>query len=197
MHGESIPESAGGFIAFARTLRTQTIHDAIRGAVPIGPIHRFGFRSSIRRRFEALESFPDRILPLGDAICRFNPAFGQGMSVAAQEVSALKRLIEERALDNPDPLKELAQSFFASIQGLLAAPWATAENDFMYEKTRGQRPDDFHQRLKFSSALQRIAVEDAAVHQIMTEVTHLVKPPSALRDPQIVGRVAALMAVSG
>jgi hypothetical protein len=32
---------------------------------------------------------PDRLLPLGDVICRFNPAFGQGMSVAAQEVGAL------------------------------------------------------------------------------------------------------------
>ena len=83
-----------------------------------------------------------------------------------------------------------------AIQGFLAAPWATAENDFIYEKTRGQRPNDFQQRLKFSSALQRVAAEDATVHQIMSEVTHLMKPPSALRDPQIVGRVRALVAAS-
>jgi hypothetical protein len=34
------------------------------------------------------------------------------------------------------------------------------------------------------------------VHQIMSEVNHLVKPPSTLRDPQIVSRVTALMAAS-
>jgi 2-polyprenyl-6-methoxyphenol hydroxylase-like FAD-dependent oxidoreductase len=195
MHGQPVPENPEEFVAFAKTLRTQTIHDAIRGAIPVGPIYRFAFPGSIRRHFERLDSFPDRLLPLGDVICRFNPAFGQGMSVAAQEVGVLKRLIEARALD-ADPLQGLAPSFFAAIQDFLAAPWTAAESDFMYEKTRGQRPNDFAQRSKFNSALQRVAAEDAAVHQIMSEVTHLVKRSSALRDPQLVSRATALMAAA-
>jgi 2-polyprenyl-6-methoxyphenol hydroxylase-like FAD-dependent oxidoreductase len=195
MHGAAVPENIGDFIASAKTLRTQTIYAAIKDAVPIGPIRRFVFPCSIRRRFEALERFPDRLLPLGDAICRFNPASGQGMSVAAQEAGVLKRLIEARALD-AQPLKGLARSFFAAIQGLLAAPWATAESDFIYEKTRGQRPHDLSERMSFTAALQRLASEDAAVHRIMSEVIHLVKPSSALRDPEIVKRVSALLAAS-
>lgn len=193
MHGEQLPETVGDFIAFAKTLRTQTIHDAIDGAIPVGSIHRFAFPCSIRRHFETLEGFPHRLLPLGDAICRFNPAFGQGMSVVAQEVVALKRLLEART-PAADPLKDLGQSFFSEVQDLLAAPWATAENDFIYGKTRGQRPNDLQQRLKFGSALQRVAAKDAAVHQIMSEVTHLLRPPTALRDQQIVSRVRTLMA---
>ena len=117
------------------------------------------------------------------------------MSVAAQEAGVLKRLIEARSLD-ADPLKELAQSFFAAIQEYLAVPWAVAESDFVYEKTRWHRPDDFCHRLGFSAALQRVASEDAAVHQIMSEVTHLVKPSGALRDPLIVGRVTTMIAAS-
>jgi 2-polyprenyl-6-methoxyphenol hydroxylase-like FAD-dependent oxidoreductase len=195
MHGEPVPENVGGFIAFAATLRTQTIHDAIAGAEPIGPIHRFGFPCSIRRRFEALDRFPDHLVPLGDVICRFNPAFGQGMSVAAQEAGALRRLIEAR-VSHANPLRGLSRPFFAVVQDLLAAPWAVAESDFIHDKTRGQRPDDLHQRSRFNSALQRAAAEDATVHQIMSEVTHLVRPSSALRDPQIVRRLAALMAAS-
>ena len=49
MHGQPVPESPADFVAFARTLRTQTIHDAIKGAVPVGPIYRFGFPGSLRR----------------------------------------------------------------------------------------------------------------------------------------------------
>ena len=195
MHGTAVPESLGDFIAWARTLRTHTIYAAIKDAVRVGPIHRFVFPCSIRRRFEALERFPDHLLPLGDAICRFNPASGQGMSVAAQEAVVLKRLIEARALD-AQPLKGLARSFFAAIDDFLNAPWATAENDFVYEKTRGQRPHDLSERLNFNAALLRLASEDAEVHRTMSEVIHLVKPPSALRDPRIVGRVRAVMAAS-
>jgi 2-polyprenyl-6-methoxyphenol hydroxylase-like FAD-dependent oxidoreductase len=195
MHGGIAPENVEDFIAFARTLRTQTIYAVIKDAVPIGPIYRFVFPCSIRRRFEALERFPDRLLPLGDAICRFNPAFGQGMSVAAQEAGALRRLIEAR-MSNADPLKGLVRPFLTVVRDLLAAPWATAESDFIHEKTRGRRPNDFNERLNFNSALLRLASEDATVHQIMSAVAHFVKPFSALRDPQIVGRVTVLMAAS-
>ena len=57
IHGQLLPESIEEFIAFAKTLRTQTIHDAIKDAVPIGPIHRFAFPGSTRRHFERLDSF--------------------------------------------------------------------------------------------------------------------------------------------
>jgi 2-polyprenyl-6-methoxyphenol hydroxylase-like FAD-dependent oxidoreductase len=195
LHGEPVPESVAEFIAFAKTLRTQTIHDAIAGATPIGPIRRFAFPSSIRRRFETLERFPDRLLPLGDVICQFNPAFGQGMSVAAQEAGALKRLLAARAAE-AHPLKGLARSFFAAMHDFLAAPWAVAESDFAFKKTRGLRPIDFCQRMNFNAALQRLASKDAAVHQILSEVSHLIRPSRALRDPEIVNRVTALMAAS-
>jgi 2-polyprenyl-6-methoxyphenol hydroxylase-like FAD-dependent oxidoreductase len=195
MHGGIAPENVRDFIAFARTLRTQTIYAAIKDAVPLGPIYRFVFPCSIRRRFEALERFPDNLLPVGDAICRFNPAFGQGMSVAAQQARALRQLIEAR-MSNADPLKGLARPFFAAVQDFLAAPWAAVESDLIHEKTRGQRPNDFDERLNFNSALLRLASEDATVHEIMSAVTHLVKPFSALRDPEIVSRVTVLMAAS-
>jgi hypothetical protein len=117
------------------------------------------------------------------------------MSVAAQEAGALKRLIELRSLE-PHPLKGLARLFFADIEEFLAAPWAVAESDLTFEKTRGQRPNDFDQRMTFNAALQRLACADATVHQIMSEVSHLTKPSSALCDPGIVSRVTMLMAAS-
>jgi hypothetical protein len=57
MHGGTVPENVGDFIAFARTLRTQTIYDAIKDAVPIGPIYRFVFPCSIRATLRRLSIF--------------------------------------------------------------------------------------------------------------------------------------------
>ena len=195
VHGEAPSDDRHEFTAFAKTLRTSTIHDAIKDATLVGAIHRFGLPCSVRRRFEALQSFPGGLLPIGDAICRFNPAFGQGMSVAAQEAGVLKSLLDARS-PQAHPLEGLAPAFFAAIQEVLAAPWSTAESDFIYAKTRGQRPADFPQRMKFGAALQQVAARDADVHRIMFEVNNLVKPRSALRDPAIVSRVTALMAAS-
>ena len=193
VHGDQPPGDREGFMAFAKTLRKQTIHDAIRGATFVGPIYRYNFPCSYRRRFEALTSFPTRLIPIGDVICRFNPAFGQGMSVAAQEAGILDRLCQERR-GQAEPLDRLAEDFFAAIQETLLAPWSIAEGDFMFERTRGERPPDLQRRQEFSRALFRLAAEDASVHRLMVEVNNLSKPTSALRSPDIVSRVTALMA---
>lgn len=195
MHNDRPPEDVPGFIAFASTLRSSTIYDTLKDATPLGAIHRFAFPHSRRRRFEAMTAFPQGLLPIGDVVCRFNPAFGQGMTVAAQEIGVLRRLLDER-IGTPAPLAGLAPAFFKAIQNVLAAPWSLAESDFMYEKTRGARPADFAQRMQFTGALMRVAAEDAGVHRLLTEVNHLMAPPTVLRDPQVVEKVSARMAAA-
>ncbi len=183
-----------GFLEFAKSLRTATIYDAIKNAKPVGPIIRFLLPSSVRRRFETLQRFPRGLLPIGDAICRFNPVFGQGMSVAAQEAVILGRLLKARAAD-ADPLDGLAAVFFAEIQGVLETPWGIATSDFVYPKTRGERPANFEQRMQFNLGLVRLGAQDPSVQKLMIEVNHLLKPHSALRSPELSERVARLMAM--
>ena len=144
------------FMTFARELRTPAIYNAIRNAKPLGDVVRYGLPASIRRHYERLARFPRGLLPIADLVCRFNPVFGQGMSVAAQEADALRRLLEARAA-LPNPLDGLAPAFFAEIQPLLAAPWSTAETDFVYPQTRGDCPADFAQRMQYAAALTRLA----------------------------------------
>jgi 2-polyprenyl-6-methoxyphenol hydroxylase-like FAD-dependent oxidoreductase len=192
VHDDAPPGDIEGYMAFAKGLRTSTVYNAIENARRVGEIVRFKFEGSVRRHFEGMQRFPRGLLPIADAICRFNPAFGQGMSVAAQEACVLNGILNERR-GLPDPLDGLAQVFFANIQGLLDAPWRVAEFDFVFPQTRGQRPADFEARIQYSSALTRLAAEDLAVHRIMTEVSSLLKPPSVLREPKLAERVMQLM----
>jgi 2-polyprenyl-6-methoxyphenol hydroxylase-like FAD-dependent oxidoreductase len=71
----------------------------------------------VRRHFERLDVFPRGLLPIGDAICRFNPVYGQGMSVAALEACLLQRLLERLGGDS-NPIAGLAPAFFAEVQTL-------------------------------------------------------------------------------
>ena len=190
-HGDAPPGDIDGFLAFAKELRTATVYKAIRSA-SIGEIARFVLPASVRRHFERLECFPRGLIPVADSLCRFNPVFGQGMSVAAQEACLLGRLLGSRA-ELPDTLDGLGPAFFADVQALLEAPWSTAVTDFAYPKTRGEHPTDLQKRLQYGAALIRLAAEDASVHKIVAEVNNLIRPQSALRAPQIANRVAEMM----
>ena len=188
-----MPGDFEGIVEFAKSLRTLTIYEAIRELKPIGPIMRYLLPHSVRRHFETSKYFPKGLLPIGDAICRFNPVFGQGMTVAAQEAVILRRLLDARA-KNADPLDRLASAFFEEIQGVLETPWGVAMSDFVYPKTRGKRPENFEQAMQFNIGLVRLGAQDASVHKLMFEVNHLLKGRSALRAPDIMERVNKLMA---
>jgi 2-polyprenyl-6-methoxyphenol hydroxylase-like FAD-dependent oxidoreductase len=180
-----------GFLGFAEQLSTRTVYDALSRTEPLAEVARYGISGSVWRHFDRLGSIPDGLLPIGDAICRFNPVYGQGMSVAAQEAGLLSRLLAARA-SRGEPLAGVGKAFLAEVQALIEGPWQmSAIPDFVYPQTRGQRPPDLEKSLAFSAALNRLAIQDADVHKLLLEVHHLLKPRSLLREPALLSRVAA------
>jgi 2-polyprenyl-6-methoxyphenol hydroxylase-like FAD-dependent oxidoreductase len=192
-HGDVPPGDPEGFLDYAKALRTPTIYNAIGQAKRIDGVARYGFPESVRRHFERLQFFPRGLLPIADAICRFNPVYGQGMSVAALEACLLRKLLETPEAEG-DPIGCLARTFFAEAQTLIDTPWSVAVLDFAFPDTRGQRPADFETRLKFGIALTRLAAEDPTVHKLTAEVQNLLKPRNVYLDPALVKRVFAKMA---
>ncbi len=193
-HGDRPPGDVDGFIAFAKTLRTPTTYNAIRQAKPLGDVIRYGFQESAHRHYARLDAFPKGLLPMGDAVCRFNPVYGQGMSVAAQEACALRRFLAARSAER-DPLDGLALAFLTEADALIATPWAQAAiPDFIHPDTRGERPENFEQTLKFGFALTKLMARDPAVHKLAAEVQNLLKPRSVYFEPDLMQRVMAVVA---
>lgn len=183
------PGDDAGFLDYAKNLRTPTIYNAIRGAKRVGEVARYAFAQSVHRHFERLGSMPRGVLPIADSICSFNPVYGQGMSVAAQEACVLDRLLG-RLQGQSDPLAGLASAFFEETKTLLDTPWAMAAiPDFVFPATVGQRPPDLARTLKFGAALTRLAARKPDVHKVMVEVQHLLKPRSVYRSPMLMARV--------
>ena len=174
---------------YVQGLSTQTIYHAVHQLRPVGRLARFLLPESVRRHFEELQAMPDALVPIGDAICRFNPVYGQGMSVAAREAVLLHHLLGARA-SLTDPLCGLGKEFLAEASPLIDTPWNMAAlPDFAYPDTRGDRPEDLERSLKFAGALARIAVRDEAVQRLLIEVWHLIRPHSVLAEPELMQRV--------
>ena len=192
-HGDKPPGDPVGFMQLAQTLRTATIYNAIRSAERVGDIERFAFPASERRHFERMESFPRGLLPLGDAICHFNPIFGQGMSVAAIEACELKKLLMTLSQQD-DPLARLAAPYFAAITPVVDTPWGVANLDFVFPQTRGVRPEGFEGTLMFSAALNRLAAREPEIHKLTSEIQHFLRSNAAYRETAFMQKVQAEMA---
>jgi 2-polyprenyl-6-methoxyphenol hydroxylase-like FAD-dependent oxidoreductase len=194
LHGSPPPDDFAGFLAATQQLRTSTIYDVVRRARPTEKIHRFALPDNTWRHYERLTDFPRGLLPIGDAICRFNPIYGQGMTVAAMEARILRSLLRMRS-HTRDPLAALGQAFFASARPLIEAAWSmSAIPDLVHPKTRGERPDDLQDMLEFGAGLLRLAAADPEIHKRMIRVRHLMDPPSVLRTPDVMRRVEMEMA---
>jgi flavin-dependent dehydrogenase len=78
--GNDAPPADGDeFLAFAQKLPTHSVHNAMKGAKRLSEVARYGFAESRWRHFGRLDLFPQNLLPIGDAICRLNPIYGQGI----------------------------------------------------------------------------------------------------------------------
>jgi 2-polyprenyl-6-methoxyphenol hydroxylase-like FAD-dependent oxidoreductase len=190
------PADLGSFLEAARCLRTRTIHDAIRNATPIGVPQRFVLTESSWRHYEAVPDFPERLIPVGDAFCRFNPIYGQGMSVAARQALILASLLARRAADG-EGLKGLASEYFSEAEPWIAGAWSiSATPDLAYPQTRGERPADLEHRMAFVRALISLAARDLEVHRLLVSVRYIAQPGSALAEPTLMTRVTAEMQVA-
>ena len=105
-----------------------------------------------------------------------------------------RQLLAARA-GTGDPLDGLAPSFFAEARTLIEGPWAMAAvPDFAHPYTRGERPADLEQQLQVGLAMNRLAAHDPAVHKLLAEVQHLLKPHSVFQEPELRQRIRAVLA---
>jgi 2-polyprenyl-6-methoxyphenol hydroxylase-like FAD-dependent oxidoreductase len=187
-------ETWDSFLEASRSMITPTLYNALRYAKPPDGIRHYRFSESIWKHFERLPRLPRGVLPVADALCRFNPIYGQGMSVAAQQARLLQHSLVQAAAE-PDPVAAAQAGFMAKVGAVLETPWNMSTSaDLAFPETRGERPEQFEEARQFEAALFRAVVADPVVHRAMIEVGQLLQSHSLLHEPDIMRRIEAVSA---
>ena len=132
------PDDEAGFLEFTRTFEVPDFFEAIKEARPLSPITAFRFPANCWRRYDRLERWPEGLVVLGDALCSFNPVYGQGMSACALQVELLDCMLRQAG---PKVPAGFPTQFFRRAAKILFNPWFLATtSDFFYPRTRGERP---------------------------------------------------------
>jgi 2-polyprenyl-6-methoxyphenol hydroxylase-like FAD-dependent oxidoreductase len=183
--GDYPPTEEKEWMEFAASLPVSAVHDLAAKARPLSRITSYRFPAYQRRLYEHMRRFPAGYLVIGDALCSFNPIYGQGMSVAALEAAALGESLAA-GLDN------LASAFHRRAKRIIDIPWliATGE-DLRFPQVEGKRPPGFRLVNRYLERVHAAASEDPVVCRRFFDVLNLFAPPLSLMSPRIAWRVLA------
>jgi 2-polyprenyl-6-methoxyphenol hydroxylase-like FAD-dependent oxidoreductase len=189
--GDYPPTNEEDWVAFAASLPVSAVYELVTSARPLTDIVSYRFPANQRRLYERMKRFPSGYLVMGDAVCSFNPIYGQGMSVAAIEAKVLDDSLAA-GLDN------LSRRFYARARKIVEIPWAIATGeDLRFPQVEGEPPPGARLLTRYLERVHAVASKDRAVCRKFFDVLNLLEPPSSLMSPRVAWRVLSRSAPKG
>lgn len=159
------------------------VYRALCGAALLAEPVTNTFPSSIRRRFERLRRVPPGLVVLGDAVCSFNPVYGQGMTVAALQAQVLQQWLASGGGRQP-------RAYYRAAARCVEPAWQIAAGaDLALPVVQGPRPRRVRLLNAYVRRVQAAAVSDPVVARAFQRVTGLLSGPQSLLAPGIALRV--------
>lgn len=186
MTGYEPPLDLEGMIGFARDCAPEFVIAALRVAEPVDEPAQYKVPSSRWRRYDKMSRFPAGLLVIGDAICSFNPVYGQGMTVAALDALVLQDCLRRGQRD-------LARRFFRASAKPIGQAWQIAVGaDLTMPEVEGNRTLTMRITNRYVDRLLTAAESDIRVAERFLRVSWLIDPSVRLLHPSLLFRAATV-----
>ncbi|MFJ9690611.1 FAD-dependent oxidoreductase [Kitasatospora sp. NPDC101183] len=180
------PTDTDAYLEFARDLDNPRLAEEIARRSRQEEVHRYTNPGSTWRLHHRNPGWPDRLVAIGDALCVFNPVYGQGLTVAAIEADALGTLLRRRSADAD--LTGLSRDYLRAAAGIVKAPWTLSTTSDLMWSPEGQ-PLGARFAHWFNRHVFALALHDADVWTRFVKVANMTAPPSLLMHPSVLAKV--------
>ena len=184
MAGHEPPRDLAGMLSFAADFAPPHLLAVVRTGEPLGPVVQHRMPCSQWRRYDKMRRLPDGLLACGDAICSFNPIYGQGMTVAALDAMALRDCLLRGVADLP-------RRYFRAAAKAIGVAWQTgATSDLAFPEVEGRRTPSMRVTNRLVDSVLAACESDNEVTTQFFRVTGLLDAPPRLLRPAFLYRVA-------
>jgi 2-polyprenyl-6-methoxyphenol hydroxylase-like FAD-dependent oxidoreductase len=187
--GDYPPVDDAGFLDFARSLRSPALHEAIAEAEPLTPIVGHRATENRLRHYDRLGRFPEGVVVMGDAVCAFNPVYGQGMTAVAIGAEVLDRWLQGTSCRHG---RGRGRTFQHTLARETAAAWQLSTGaDYRFQTVEGTPQGRFARMAsRYLARVMRAATRRPGVMRRLAGVFHLLHPPATLFGPGVLARLA-------
>jgi len=188
--GNHPPKHEDGFLEFAKHLPDPRVYEFIKSAKPLGKIRSYRGTQNRWRHYESMKSFPQGLLVMGGAMCSYNPLYGQGMTVIAQQAKVLNQQLKNKRQKGFLYEEAFATIFHREIAKTQKLPWLLATlEDLRWPSTTGQK-NQLSTKLAndYVDRLLPLARHDVFVAKLFLRIMNMQTSPSNLCDPRLLRR---------
>ena len=183
--GHHPPAASEAWRSFGDTWVPRRFVEAIHKGECLSDVLVHRFPSNLRRRYDKLDRFPDGLIVAGDAVCSFNPIYGQGMTIAALEALALRDCLAHGTRDLP-------HRYFKAASRPVARAWQFAigaDLSMPPDVVPGPRPLPLRVVNRYLDSYQAGAEHDSVLATHFFDVTGFEAPVRTLFGPGSLARI--------
>jgi flavin-dependent dehydrogenase len=164
------------------------IYDFIQKATPISELKIYKISSQSRKRRNIIGKLPSRFVMIGDSYCRFDPLYGQGMTVAAMEAELLGR--ELGRLKSGETMDTVVTSYWDKLPKLTDDPWDMALVEaYRHPEIVGARPNGIGLKKWFTKKVYKASAHESSVYLRLAQVMNLTHSANAFFQPSMLWKL--------
>lgn len=149
----------------------------------------FHFGESRRRRFCATSRFPGGLAAVGDSVASVNPVYGQGLTLAALQASALAAYLRSGVAP-----QEPALAYFQRADVFVNAGWNLSTTaDLAQPHVTGPYPRGYPLIRWVGDKITQASMRDPEINRTYMDVVHMRQHPRALARPGVLLRTARVL----